>query len=145
LQYRIPFDGWQLGATAAYGSQSFAFKADAVRTDLPPDVAYSSVRTGLFSSHQLGQSFDLNFSANYLFVLNPGMIRSEGYFPRASVGGIDLGAGLDFKFSKALGIGVSGGLRRYFFNMNSQPGDPNVAGGAVDQYPVGQLRIIYRM
>jgi len=145
LQFRLPFNGWQLGAVAAYGQHNFKFQAATARTDLPPDVSYGNVRTGLFATFELLRSLDLNLQGSYLFVLNPGMIRSQEYFPRASVGGIDIGAGVDYRFTKSFGVGVSAGLRRYFYDMRSQPGDLNVAGGAVDQYPTAQFRILYRL
>jgi hypothetical protein len=146
LQFRLPFNGWQLGAVGAYGQQNFAIgNAPAVRSTLPPDVAYNFIRAGAFGRFSLTSALELSLNAEYLLVQSSGMIGSADYFPRASAAGVGAGLGIDWYFSRAFGVGLSGGIRRYFFNMNSQPGDANVAGGAIDQYPVGMFKILYRM
>ena len=45
--------------------------------------------------------------------------------------GLDLLVGIDY--------------RRYFLSMHSEPGDANVAGGALDQYLAGWLGVGYRL
>jgi hypothetical protein len=45
--------------------------------------------------------------------------------------GLDILAGFDF--------------RRYFYTLHPKPGDPNIAGGALDEYIAGWGGIQYRL
>ena len=82
---------------------------------------------------------------DYLLIRGAGMITSAQYFPRATAGGINASLGLSYAITPAIGVAATANLRRYFFNMHSAPGDPMVAGGAVDQYPSATLSAVVRL
>ena len=63
------------------------------------------------------------------------------WFPRATGAGLDAGAMLTFHAKPWLELYARVDLRRYFFAMNPEVGDPWIAGGATDQYVGGALGI----
>jgi hypothetical protein len=77
-------------------------------------------------------------------VLEAGPLTEPGRFTHATVRGLEAEAGLGWALIDVLELRVSGGVRRFGFDMNSQPGDAWVAGGAIDQSFWGGLGLVYR-
>jgi hypothetical protein len=142
---RIPFDDHQLFVNAGYGQQSFSI--DAIDVDNPkpevPDVNYKFLRAGAGARLAFGPlAFEVDFA--YLFLLSSGQLGSEQWFPREGGGGIEAGLTVGFfVVEDVLELRLGGQLRRYFFSLNPEVGDPDdrIAGGALDQYWLGNLGI----
>jgi hypothetical protein len=66
-----------------------------------------------------------------------------GHFPHATVGGMDVGAGVRVSLPRNFALSLSGQYQRYFYDLRPQPGDPYIAGGALDEFAVGELALAY--
>jgi hypothetical protein len=87
--------------------------------------------------------FSLHASLDYLKVLSAGALTSTT-FPHASANGLDAALGAGYEIGRTFELQASASLRRYGFDMRSQPGDRVVAGGASDQYLSMVFGIAYR-
>jgi len=128
----------RIGIVAAYGEHRFAI-GDEPTMELVPDVTYRYARGGLVVEAPLGSSWDLTFTAGWRQLLGLGGMRDDSWFPRATGAGIDGSAGIAFHVTPWLDVQARLDLRRYFFAMNPEPGDPWIAGGATDQYFGGAI------
>ncbi|MBA3465374.1 MAG: hypothetical protein H0T46_35915 [Deltaproteobacteria bacterium] len=127
-----------VGVVAAFGEHRFALGDDPAM-ELVPDVAYRYVRGGLVVTAPLAARWDLTFTAGWRQLLGLGGMTDASWFPRATGAGIDGSAGIAFHVTPWLDVQARVDLRRYFFAMNPEPGDPWIAGGATDQYFGGAL------
>jgi hypothetical protein len=114
----------------------------ATNAERSPDVRYQVVRVGLGGQLNFGTKAALRASFDYLDVLNPGPMGDM--FPRATVRGVDFTVGAGYAFTDTLEGTVSGGWKRYGFDMRAQPGDDLIAGGAVDEYLSMTIGFAYR-
>lgn len=141
-RYRIQIARVELAAAVDYGSQSFSIApvADAPDPDFP-DARYRFVRAGLGGAAPLVAGFALAGGIGYRQVLASGEIESGDFFPRSSARGID--GELELSYALMLGFDVRAGaaLERYGHDLDPEPGDPRVAGGALDQYPRFYVRL----
>ena len=146
LRGRLAWGKHQLYSTLGVGLQSFQIRdAPAAAKPEVPSVAYRHLRWALGSKIALWRGLALELNLAYLPVLNAGEITSADYFPRASVSGIDVAAQLRLPIAYGLQVDVGTRLRRFFYDLNPQPGDRNVAGGAVDQYLNFTIGLAYAM
>jgi hypothetical protein len=147
VKVRLPIGGSELSGTAAYGVHRFAIEASNSSQPKPqiPDVDYHFVRIGAASRIGLGSRFCVGLEAAYLHILDTGEIASASYFPRATVIGVEGEAFLGWELFEGWQLRSSFDVRRYAYAMNPQPGDPMIAGGAVDQYLSASFAIAYRM
>lgn len=129
----------RVGVVATYGEQRFSLDDEAQMMELIPDVTYRFARGGLVVAVPLASRWDLNVTAGWRQLLGMGGMTEAMWFPRASGAGIDGSAGLAFHVTPWLNIEARVDLRRYFFAMNPEPGDPWIAGGATDQYLGGAI------
>jgi hypothetical protein len=108
-----------------------------------PAVNYRYLRAGLDLSIPLWSRYALAAAVGYRHVLASGEIESADYFPRSSARGFD--AELEMSAALLWGFDLRAGaaLERYGHDLQPQPGDANVAGGALDQYPRLYLRLGY--
>jgi hypothetical protein len=116
--------GAALGASVTYGQTSFDVGPAS------PSVAYGYVRGGLDGRFEIAQ-FALMIGAGYEAVLSQGPLGD--LFQRASTGGIDARVGAGYRLARGLEVRATAMYARFFSNMGSEPGDANVAGGALDQ------------
>ncbi len=117
---------------ASYGDQRFAFASTLPSSDTPPSVDYTYVRGGLELRWQLGGLVALTAAAGYRYVLGEGGLQTQ--FPRLSGGAVDATMGGAVRISSHFEARLALAYARYFFSMNPQPGDPFVAGGALDEF-----------
>ncbi len=129
----------RIGVVATYGEQRFSLDDDAQMMELIPDVTYRFARGGLVVAVPLAASWDLNVSGGYRQLLGMGGMTEEMWFPRASGAGIDGSVGIAYHVTPWLAVQARVDLRRYYFAMNPEPGDPWIAGGATDQYLGGAI------
>ena len=149
VKYRLHFLGerLELSPVLAYGIETFTIEDVSVDTPKPeiPSVAYQYMRLGGEVSMLVYKGLTLTGRLGYLAILAAGEIESDRFFPRSSLGGIELGGGARYGFGKGFEVSAGIDLRRYFYSMNPEPGDTNVAGGAVDQFVIFNVALGYRM
>jgi hypothetical protein len=95
-----------------------------------PDVGYRFVRGGLDLRVQLG-SLSVYAFGSYLSVLSAGAMGT--LFPRASVGGIEARVGAAQAVGGGFEVSLDLAYTRFYYSLRPEPGDPYVAGGALDQ------------
>ena len=137
VRYRFPFaasNDVYLSATA--GEDAFTFTGRSTANVLDsPDTIYHYVRPGLGLHLAVAGAFSVALGAGYRVVLNNAgaQFHSSQFFPRSNVAGAD--AEVEVRYALSSRFQVRAGLewRRYWFALNTQPGDTFVAEGAVDQ------------
>ncbi len=140
LRIRIPISIWELGVSGEYGEQDFRM-GNIPGTQAPPlpNYTYGFVQAGLDVNVQLGV-VRISADGAYVDVVEDG-IATSGYFPHAEVGAVATGLHLGVRLWEGLELRLRGDYQRYFYNFNPDPGDPHVAGGAVDQYLAATLEL----
>lgn len=129
----------RVGVVATYGEQRFSLDDEAQMMELIPDVTYRFARAGLVVGVPLASRWDLSVTSGWRQLFGMGGMTEAMWFPRASGAGIDGSAGIAFHVTPWLAVQARVDLRRYFFAMNPEPGDPWIAGGATDQYLGGAI------
>lgn len=144
LRYRLRVDDVELRADGGYRAQVFRIHPPGETQRPPdlPDIEIHAIRVGGGLRWDWGSGVFMFGHAAYLAPLAVGEIASEAWFPRASAGGVegDVGMGLRVDDVELRGLFA---IRRFFYDMRSEPGDARVAGGAVDQYMSGQLELVW--
>jgi hypothetical protein len=138
VRYRITAGIFDVLPRGSYMVDSFVTSGDQ-----SPNVHYQVLRAGVATRAALTARFSLRASLDYLHVLSAGALTSTT-FPHASANGVDLAFGAGYEIGKTFEIQASAALRRYGFDMRSQPGDAVVAGGASDQYLSMVIGVAYR-
>ena len=128
----------RVGVVATYGEQRFALDDDPTM-ELVPDVTYRFARGGLVVAVPLAARWDLTVTAGWRQLLGMGGMTESTWFPRATGAGVDGSAGVALHVTPWLEVQARVDVRRYFFAMNPEPGDPWIAGGATDQYVGGAI------
>lgn len=103
-------------------------------------VSYVSLRLGLDGRVPLGP-VALEAGAGYQAPLSTGALASHFRGPRA--GGVDLRLAVAVPFAPGLEARAGGSYTRFFYDFDSEPGDPYVAGGALDQFYGVHLGVAY--
>ena len=144
VRYRLRFDEVELSVDAGYFGYGFAIRDASQDEPRPavPGVELHAVRAGAGVRWDIGSGLFFTGSGAYLAPLAVGEIGSEAWFPRLSVGGIEADAGFGITIDD-IAIGARFAMRRFFYAMNPELGDPRVAGGAVDQSFSGALELTY--
>jgi hypothetical protein len=118
-----------LGASVAYGASDFHFDQPSFGGSLP-SADYHFVRAGLDLRVSFGR-ISVLAGGGYRDVLNAGSL--DDLFPRKTVGGVDAFVGGALTVAKHVELSVRLDYSRFFYSFNPQPGDANVAGGALDE------------
>jgi len=151
LRGRIPLGAHQAALNVGYGGHDFVVEPSGPavpgRSNTPevPQVKYRFVRIGADARLAPVAGLRLMVGASYLVVLDFGGISDDLWFPRSDVGGIELQAGIGYELDVGIEIRAMFDLRRYFYTMNPEVGDPWIAGGALDQYLSGSLGLAWRI
>jgi hypothetical protein len=132
LRGRFPFATHELGLSAGYGQHHVAVEEPSPPA-LVPDVDYEFLRVSLDARFALSD-FLFGFHGGYRLLLSTGEFETEQWFPRATGAGVEAGAFVGQKLSANFALYGGFDLLRYFFSLNPEPDDTNVAGGALDQY-----------
>jgi hypothetical protein len=140
MEYRLQHAGFELAPQAGYAVRAFTTGEPGAQS---PDVSYSLLSGGLAARAPLTARLGAMARCSYLHVLDAGPLTAEERFSRASVRGMELEGGLAFSVLRELEIRASVGLRRFGYDMNAQPGDSWVAGGAVDRTVWGGIGLAY--
>ena len=140
---RIPLGhSWLLGIHGGYGEMTYSFAGSLDAPAELPGVDYRYVRGGADARAAVGD-FSVYGYGSYLYVLSAGPL--GGYFGRESVGGIEGRLGLSRDLGHGFEISFEVAYTRFFYAFNPQPGDPYVAGGALDQMALGSLGVTYML
>jgi hypothetical protein len=144
LRYRIHTSkeprSTMIGIDASYGKWDFTFAEIANVTQELPSIKYSYLRLG--ADVQIPVSIlDFIVGAAYMPVLSFAPLADR--FPNASVGGLDLHAGIAIDITGGLFVQALAQYTRFFYKMNPEVGDTFIAGGALDEYLGGQLALGY--
>jgi hypothetical protein len=123
-------DSFVLGIDAGYAGNDFTFGPAVTPASQLPSAAYELLRAGLDGRLTRG-ALDVHAAASYLDVLSAGEFGK--LFPRATVGGIEAGLGVSDTFAPSFELSLDVVYTRFFYSLLPQPGDPSVAGGALDQ------------
>ena len=141
--------GTALLAGLDYGRQSFAIEDGETMAKPPiPSVAYSWLRPSVELARALGP-LSAELDLGYRLVMRKGQIATQAYFPHAQVAAVDgrlsVGYPLPARLVMVEGLtaDLSLDLERYFYSLHPEPGDPWIAGGAVDQYVGFMLGVSY--
>jgi hypothetical protein len=97
-----------------------------------PNIDYRMIRSGAGGELSLPRAISLGIDAAWMYVLSAGEIGS--WFPRATVGGMELAMYATYALSRHFYARVSATYQRNFFDFHSKPGDERAAGGATDQF-----------
>jgi hypothetical protein len=136
LKYRWPFTLAEGSAAAQLAHQRFSFQIPpgATHTPVIPGVSYSAARLALGARVPFAERFALLAVVAYLPVFGSGQMGSATYFPRLSVAAVEGGLGAAVRVFGPIDGRVFAAYRRYYYSMNPKPGDPFIAGGALDEY-----------
>lgn len=142
LKYRFSLaERAALALLAGFSMEDFVFSGEGAFADEIPEVRYRAVRLGLDVRVPIA-GLDFLAGGFYRLVVSGGDVADR--FPRSSLGGIDA------LFGAALPLGKSGFelqalllYHRYYYSMNSEPGDQYIAGGALDQFFTLELGAAY--
>jgi len=142
VRLRVRTGGPGFGLSLGYGFVKFGFSgAESAPIDELPDVDYSFLRAGLDARMPIARAIVVIASAGYMGVLSSGAL--DDRFPRSSAGGADLALGASWRALGPVAISLTASYTRFFFTMNPEPGDPYVAGGALDEFLGIQLGASY--
>jgi hypothetical protein len=130
------------GGHAGFGIVDFTFDGSLGAGAELPSAGYRFARAGLDGRVRLGD-FSVYAGASYLVVLSTGAMGS--LFPRESTGGVDAVAGLLWPIARHFDLSFALAYTRFFYSFNPQPGDSNVAGGALDEMARASLGLAYSL
>jgi hypothetical protein len=137
--FALPIDRFTLGAHAGWSMQSFGFSATSTgsapvaRVNIP-NVRYGAIRAGLTGAVEIIKPLSVELGLAYQGVLSSGEIGSATYFQHAQVGGADFTLSVAYRIIPNLEARLTAEYQRYWFTLNPNPGDPWIAGGALDEY-----------
>lgn len=134
VRVELPLAGWRWALDASFGEHRFTIDDDGMETELLPDVAYRWVRGGLGVRIPVNPKLAVAAGGGYRHLLETGDLGSDAWFPRLTGSGVDAHLGAVWQLGGPVALHARGDVRRYFFAMNPEVGDPHIAGGAIDQY-----------
>lgn len=119
-----------VGLSAGLRLLEFSFDApDPIEAEVP-DVSYALLRLGVDGRMPAGP-IAIAAMVEYLAPLSTGDVYDR--FKDPSVAGIGLGAGVIYPAMEGVEVRLWGEYTRFFSAFSPDPGDPYVAGGALDQ------------
>lgn len=141
---RVPVGDHEIGLFVGYQRHTYTLSAAQGVDPNLPGVEYGAIRAGADAWIAVAESFGLHARFAWLQLLSVGELGEAEWFPRLTGNGIHfaVGAGLRFGAFEVRGLFEA---YRYFFTLRPEPGDPWVAGGALDQYPGGSLTLLYHL
>ncbi|WP_437725942.1 hypothetical protein [Sorangium sp. So ce861] len=103
-------------------------------------VSYVALRLGVDGRLPVGP-VALEAGAGYQAPLSMGALSS--YFREPSAGGVDLRVAVAVPFAPGLEARAGASYARFFYDFDAEPGDPYIAGGALDQLFGAHLGVAY--
>jgi hypothetical protein len=130
-----------IGIDVGYGRETFAFRDQGLRIQNElPTVGYELLRVGLDARVPIGP-VALFGGAYYLPILHSGDVgkRIRGQ----TAGGVEAELGVAVPFARRFEARAGVDYRRFFYSFQPIPGDPVVAGGALDQLLRAELALAF--
>ncbi|MBX7114234.1 MAG: hypothetical protein K1X64_07845 [Myxococcaceae bacterium] len=125
----------ELSPILGYALQNYSITAPATAEPINvPAVSYNAFRLGGNARFAFIDKMAVQLGIAYQQPLSTGEIGGPKYFPRLSVQGMDAWLSVSYAITKNFEAKVGIDYTRYGYKMNPQPGDPYVAGGALDDY-----------
>nr|MDQ3036452.1 hypothetical protein [Myxococcota bacterium] len=141
---RIPLAPVEIGIGFGYGMHTFALGASETGQNAQlPNVKYQFLRPSIRARFDLGAGIYTEAAFGWRVLTGTGALGT--WFPRNSGSGMDLGAWVGWQSDMGLGARIGFEMQRYFFSMNPEPGDENIAGGATDQFLAGSVDLVWAM
>jgi hypothetical protein len=148
LRFRLSLgdrgDAPVLGLTGGFARHDFSFDAEGPLAEEVPSVTYSSLFIGLDGRIPAGP-VAIMAAGKYLGALSAGATKDRftdqgGAAERpTSVGGVSFAGGVAIPIAYGFEGRVMAEYQRWFYSFEPEVGDPNIAGGALDQYLFLQL------
>jgi hypothetical protein len=141
LKLRQPLGKHEIALQGTVGSMNSGLDDPQGQSGVP-EFSYTSLRAALDVGLHFG-SLALRGSLGYRLPIGGyGEASEVAWFPRMEGYGTEASFGLEYRISKEVAFDMSGSMRRFLLQMNSQPADAlsgasAVAGGAVDLYLAG--------
>jgi hypothetical protein len=117
--------------SAGYAFTRFAVDAPGAVASQAPTVTYHSARLGADGRVPIGP-VALRLGAGYRFPFAAGALVER--FRDGSVGCLDALVGIAVPITRGVEARASAEYTRYFYSFYPEPGDPYIAGGALDEY-----------
>lgn len=130
----------ELSATLGYGRHQFGHDDSGAQLEVP-NVRYQYGRAALGFAWHSRRGVRLSVEGAVMYLFDVGSLDDEFWFPRISGGGMDAGFGLRVPLAGPVAVAYGFQLRRYFFSVNPEVGDPRVAGGMLDRFITQSLRL----
>jgi hypothetical protein len=148
IRARHPLGPHVLGFDLTFGRMRSGLEDTGGEANIP-DVEYTLLRSSLDFSLALGPVRAVG-SAGFRLPLGYGEVSDAGWFPRIGGYGFEASAGGVYPLSKGVSLELTGSVRRFLLEMNSEPEDAiggvaEVAGGAVDLYLAGYFGMSFRL
>ncbi len=143
---RIPLGRFLPEIGVGYGMHGFEISdisADVKKPQIP-SVVYSFVRIAAGLRVEATRRIFATAHFGYRLILSAGEFQSAAYFPRSRIDGVDVDVGFGVVIWRGLQARAAFDMQRYFSSLKPEPGDPFIAGGAVDEYLGGTLEVAYR-
>lgn len=144
---RLPLSTvFEVNAGAGYSSQTFTVSAQSVngkvnRPDLP-GVAFNGPRAMVgVRLNKLGP-VSIDVTAGFMYAIGKGEVGSESFFPKATVFGVDAGAGVSLALTAHVEARLGFDYSRYFIRPNAA-GAIVTAGSGSDQYISGNVSLVF--
>ncbi len=139
LAGRIPVSILTIQPFFGFARQTFSIKSDTGMKPNIPSVGYNGLRGGLNLRVAIFGPVAFQAGVAGTALLSTGEIGA--FFPRSRAGAMDANAALSATMLDLIEIRLGGEYQRYWFSMNPEPGDENIAGGALDIYLSGKLTV----
>ena len=133
-------DSFVVGVDLGYGANDFTFDAPVTTAAQLPSIQYKMLRAGLDGRVGRG-ALSAHAAASYLDVLSTGDFGA--LFPRTTVGGVEAALGISESVASSFEVSLDAAYTRFFYSLLPQPGDPYVAGGALDQMAIVSLSLAH--
>jgi hypothetical protein len=132
--------GLLLGLNVGLGGVDFHFDQPPTSSALLPGIHYRFARAGLDARGIVGP-LSVFGGGSYLGVTSTGGMGD--FFTHEAVGGVEARVGAAYLLSRHFEVSLELDYTRFFFSFNPVPGDPGVAGGALDEMGRLSLALAY--
>ncbi|MBL8955332.1 MAG: hypothetical protein JNK82_31450 [Myxococcaceae bacterium] len=143
LIIRIPISILTIQPSFGFSRQVYSISSSTGVKPNIPSVGYNALRPALDLRVKIIGPVSFTIGAAYLAVLQTGEIGA--FFPQSKAAGLDANAGFAVGLFDRLELRARFEYLRYWFTLNPEPGDMNVAGGALDHFVGGSVNIAFTL
>jgi hypothetical protein len=141
LLYRFPLGRFQTALWLGYYRRVFSIDAAIARPgqdNLPgvPNVRYEGLRLGGEGRAHVFRGLFVDLRLSYVAIFGAGAIHSELWFPHARAGAFELGGDLVYRLTSYMDARLGVHFERVHHQLEPEPGDRYIVGGAADRFTV---------